>query len=125
MIHVAIISIRKNIMFFCNNRREITRNLYLLFMEFFFTRKASSMNCKTLLQFYLVCGLRLRLAESVLLPKSCAVSDLNFLFFFVFFCARNHASCNLKGNVLLILQCQDKIVYVLPLLAKNSAFFQC
>ena len=37
---------------------------------------------------------------------------------------QNRYTSFMKGNVLLILQCQGKIVYVLPLLVYNSALFQ-
>ena len=50
------------------------------FVEHFLICKASPIKLQMLLQFCLVCGLRICLTVSIALPKSCTVSDINLLF---------------------------------------------
>ena len=50
------------------------------FVEHFLVCKALPIKLQMLLQFCLVCGLRICLTASIPLPKSCIVSDINLLF---------------------------------------------
>ena len=65
-------------MFLCSG--YYNSHIIYLFCGHFLICKASPIKLQMLLQFCLVCGLRIRLTAFIPLPKSCTVSDINLLF---------------------------------------------